>query len=323
MTVYRVGDQTPFIESLIQAAEAGKQVACLIEVRARFDEQRNLQWAAQLERAGAHVVYGVVGLKTHSKIALVVRDEPEGLRCYTHIGTGNYHVKTSRLYTDLGLFTSDPLITQDVVDLFHFLTGCSAKIAYHRLLVSPANMRSSLHEHIDREISHAKTGRPARIVLKMNQLEDADMISKLVEASIAGVRVDLIVRGFCCLKAGVPGHTHNITVRSIIGRFLEHSRIFHFANGNTDPIAGEFFIGSADWMNRNLSGRVEAVTPISRKEHRQRIWEILDVSLKDQRNAWVMQPDGTYQQAYPNEVSDLDSRLGTQAALMQKIKNHP
>jgi polyphosphate kinase len=323
MTVYRVGDQTPFIESLIQAAEAGKQVACLIEVRARFDEQRNLQWAAQLERAGAHVVYGVVGLKTHSKIALVVRDEPEGLRCYTHIGTGNYHVKTSRLYTDLGLFTSDPLITQDVVDLFHFLTGCSAKIAYHRLLVSPANMRTSLHEHIDREISHAKSGRPAKIILKMNQLEDADMISKLVEASIAGVRVDLIVRGFCCLKAGVPGHTHNITVRSIIGRFLEHSRIFHFANGNTDPIAGEFFIGSADWMNRNLSGRVEAVTPISRKEHRQRIWEILDVSLKDQRNAWVMQPDGTYQQAYPNEVSDLDSRLGTQAALMQKIKNHP
>jgi polyphosphate kinase len=323
MTVYRVGDQTPFIESLIQAAEAGKQVACRIEVRARFDEQRNLQWAAQLERAGAHVVYGVVGLKTHSKIALVVRDEPEGLQCYTHIGTGNYHVKTSKLYTDLGLFTSDPLITQDVVDLFHFLTGCSAKKEYNRLLVSPANMRSSLHQLIDREISHSKTGRPARIVLKMNQLEDADMISKLVEASIAGVRVDLIVRGFCCLKAGVPGHTHNITVRSIIGRFLEHSRIFHFANGNTDPIAGEFFIGSADWMNRNLSGRVEAVTPISRKEHRQRIWEILDVSLKDQRNAWVMQPDGTYQQAYPNEVSDLDSRLGTQAALMQKIKNHP
>lgn len=320
MTVYRVGDQTPFIQSLIQAAEAGKQVACLIEVRARFDEQRNLQWAAQLERAGAHVVYGVVGLKTHSKIALVVRDEPDGLRCYAHIGTGNYHVKTSKLYTDLGLFTSDGQITQDVVDLFHFLTGCSGKKDYHRLLVSPANMRSTLTGLIDREISHAQHGRTARIVLKMNQLEDAGMISKLVEASIAGVQIDLIVRGFCCLRPGVPGLTENISVRSIIGRFLEHSRVFWFANGNPEPVDGDFFIGSADWMNRNLSGRVEAVTPIARKEHRHRIWEIIDVSLKDQRNAWIMQPDGSYRQANAPQNASPEADMGTQSTLMDRTK---
>lgn len=320
MTVYRVGDQTPFIQSLIQAAEAGKQVACLIEVRARFDEQRNLQWAAQLERAGAHVVYGVVGLKTHSKIALVVRDESDGLCCYAHIGTGNYHVKTSKLYTDLGLFTSDPQITQDVVDLFHFLTGCSGKKDYHRLLVSPANMRPMLIGLIDREISNAQHGRPARIVLKMNQLEDAGMISKLVEASIAGVQIDLIVRGFCCLKPGIPGLTENISVRSIIGRFLEHSRMFWFANGNSEPVDGDFFIGSADWMNRNLSGRVEAVTPVARKEHRQRIWEIIDVSLQDQRNAWIMQPDGSYQQAIAPQNASPTASTGTQATLMNKAQ---
>ena len=320
MTVYRVGDQTPFIQSLIQAAEAGKQVACLIEVRARFDEQRNLHWAAQLERAGAHVVYGVIGLKTHSKIALVVRDESDGLCCYAHIGTGNYHVKTSKLYTDLGLFTSDPQITQDVVDLFHFLTGCSGKKDYHRLLVSPVNMRPMLIGLIDREISNAQHGRPARIVLKMNQLEDAGMISKLVEASIAGVQIDLIVRGFCCLKPGIPGLTENISVRSIIGRFLEHSRIFWFANGKSEPVDGDFFIGSADWMNRNLSGRVEAVTPVARKEHRQRIWEIIDVSLQDQRNAWIMQPDGSYQQANAPQNASLTASTGTQATLMNRAQ---
>jgi polyphosphate kinase len=322
MTVYRVGDQTPFVQSLIQAAEAGKQVACLIEVRARFDEQRNLQWAAKLERAGAHVVYGVVGLKTHSKIALVVRDEPDGLRCYAHIGTGNYHVNTSKLYTDLGLFTSDGQITQDIVDLFNFLTGCSAKKEYHRLLVSPTNMRSTLDALIDREIAHAQAGCQARIILKMNQLEDVGMISKLVEASAAGVRIELIVRGFCCLKPGIPGRTENISVRSIIGRFLEHSRVFWFSNGKQDPVQGDFFIGSADWMNRNLSGRVEAVTPVSRKEHRQRIWDILEISLKDQRNAWIMQPDGSYLQAKPSPNSDPDARLGTQATLMQKSGNN-
>ena len=321
MTVYRVGDETPFIESLIRAAESGKQVACLIEVRARFDEQRNLQWAAQLERAGAHVVYGVVGLKTHSKIALVVRQEPNGLHCYAHIGTGNYHVKTSKLYTDLGLFTSDPLITQDVVDLFHFLTGCSAKKEYHRLLVSPVNMRSKFIDLIDREISNSKQGLPARIVLKMNQLEDAQMITKLVEASVAGVRVELIIRGFCCVKPGIPGFTDNLTVRSIIGRFLEHSRIFWFANGESDPIEGTFYIGSADWMNRNLSGRVEAVAPILLKSHRSKIWEILEVSLKDQRNAWLMHSDGSYHQITQDANSNPESLVGTQQTLMRRIKS--
>jgi polyphosphate kinase len=280
-----------------------------------------LQWAAQLERAGAHVVYGVVGLKTHSKIALVVRQEPNGLQCYAHIGTGNYHVKTSKLYTDLGLFTSDPLITQDVVDLFHFLTGCSAKKEYHRLLVSPVNMRSKLIDLIDREISNSKKGLPARIVLKMNQLEDAQMITKLVEASVAGVRVELIIRGFCCVKPGIPGFTDNITVRSIIGRFLEHSRIFWFANGESDPIEGTFYIGSADWMNRNLSGRVEAVAPILLKSHRSKIWEILEVSLKDQRNAWLMHSDGSYHPITPEANSDPESRVGTQQTLMRRIQS--
>ncbi len=321
MTVYRLGDQTPFVDALMRAAESGKQVAVLVEVRARFDEKRNLHWAEQLERAGAHVIYGMVGLKTHCKVALVVREEDHGLQCYAHIGTGNYHVRTSSLYTDLGLFTSNPSITEDVVGLFHFLTGHSAKDDYRSLLVSPVNMRQSFLDRLNREVEMARQGRVARVILKMNQLEDRQMISSLVEASQQGVRVDLIVRGFCCLKPNVPGYTENIHVRSLVGRFLEHARIFWFSCGNIEPLEGEFFIGSADWMHRNLSGRVEAVVPILLHEHKRRIWDILQLSLNDCRLAWTMLSDGSYRKLEPEQSSTEEGIEGTQSALMRRT--HP
>lgn len=320
MTVYRVGDDTPFIDSLVRAAENGKQVAVLFEVRARFDEHRNLQWAEELERAGAHVVYGVMGLKTHSKLSLVVRQDEDQLRCYAHVGTGNYHVRTAKLYTDLGLFTCDPGITADVVDLFHFLTGYSNKSDYQELLVSPSTMRKRFLELIDREIANHRSGLPSRIVAKMNQLEDLEMIEKLREASQAGVSVDLLIRGFCCLKPGVQGFSENIRVRSVIGRFLEHSRVFHFANGKQEPAQGSFFIGSADWMERNLSRRVEAIAPIKSPGLKERLWDILQVSLADCRQAWDMQADGSYRKVPLGNATSPTSAMGTQAYLMQQAK---
>jgi polyphosphate kinase len=238
MTAYRVGDDTPFVKSLIRAAELGKQVACVIEIKARFDEERNLHWAAELERVGAHVTFGVRGLKTHAKTALVVRKEAGGLRCYAHIGTGNYHVKTARLYADFGLLTSNPDVTRDVVNLFHYLTGHSQLPDCPTLLVAPSTMRPKLLQLIRREIENRHMDRPARIIAKMNQLEDPEIIEALCEASTAGVSIDLIVRGFSCLRPGVNGRTENIRIRSIIGRFLEHSRIFHFSNGEADPLNG-------------------------------------------------------------------------------------
>jgi polyphosphate kinase len=316
MTVYRVGDVTPFVRSMVRAAESGKQVVCLIEVRARFDEERNLHWAAELERVGAHVVYGIIGLKTHTKTALVVRQEADGLRCYAHIGTGNYHVRTARLYTDLGLFTCDPILTSDLVYLFHFLTGYSLKCNYTKLLVSPVSMRQRFLEMIEREIANHRDGRPARIIAKMNQLEDVAICQALCAASRAGMPIDLIVRGFCCLRPGVPGHTENVRIISIIGRFLEHARIFYFANGVEDPLDGEFFIGSADWMHRNLSARVEAIAPIEHRNLKVRLWEILQVSLQDQRQAWDMQPDGTYIQRKAAADATGPARDGLQATLM-------
>jgi len=316
MTVYRVGDDTPFVRSLIRAAEAGKQVACVIELKARFDEARNLLWAEALQKAGAHVTYGVMGLKTHTKVALVVRQEGHELRSYAHIGTGNYHVKTARLYTDVGLLTCDPVITADVVNLFHYLTGCSRAPRFQKLLVAPLNMRQRFLDGIEREIAHQRAGRPARIIAKMNQVEDLDIARALAAASQAGVPIDLIVRGFCCLLPGIPGWTENVRVRSLIGRFLEHSRIFFFANGQDDPLAGEYFIGSADWMHRNLSGRVEAATPVEDRTARERLWEILDIGLRDQRQAWLMQPDGTYVQSHPAEDATGPAVLGTHAWMM-------
>ncbi len=316
MTVYRVGDDTPFVHSLIRAAEAGKQVACLIEVKARFDEARNLHWGEQLEKVGAHVVYGLVGLKTHTKIALVVRQEATGLKCYAHIGTGNYHVKTARLYTDLGLLTDDRAITGDVVNLFHFLTGRSRKPTFQKLLVAPMAMRDRFLKMIDREIEHRKAGRKAHILAKMNQLEDSQICQALVAASQAGVPVELIIRGFSCLRPGVPGLTETLTVRSVIGRFLEHSRIYYFANGQDNPLEGEFYIGSADWMQRNLSARVEAIVPIEVKPHRERLWEIIEFLRQDSRQAWTMQTDGCYVQMTPPAGAAGPAQLGTHQAMM-------
>jgi len=316
MTVYRVGNDTPFVRSLIRAAEAGKQVACVIELKARFDEERNLHWAAQLERAGAHVTVGNVTLKTHAKIALVVRREASGLRSYAHLGTGNYHVRTARMYTDVGLLTCDPAITTDVVNLFHHLTGRSDAPVFKCLLVAPNTMRERFVDLITREIEHHAAGRPARIVAKMNQLEDREVITALCEASRAGVPIDLIVRGFCCLRPGVAGFSESVRIRSVIGRFLEHSRIFHFAAGHEDPCDGHFYIGSADWMHRNLSARVEVVTPVSARAARERLWEILDASLKDERQAWQMHSDGHYTQLRPPDTAEGPARAGTHQTLM-------
>jgi polyphosphate kinase len=317
MTAYRIGDDTPFVKSLVKAAESGKQVACVIEIKARFDEERNLHWAAELERAGAHVTFGVQGLKTHAKLALVVRKEASGMRSYVHIGTGNYHVRTARLYADVGLFTCNPLIARDVVSLFHYLTGHSRAPHCPTLLVAPSTMRPRLLELIQREIANQRAGLPAHIVAKMNQLEDPELIEALCQASSAGVPVDLIVRGFCCLRPGVEGVTGTIRIRSIVGRFLEHSRIFHFAAGVERPVEGEFFIGSADWMYRNLSKRVEVVTPILAVEAKEKLWKILDICLRDHRHAWVLGQDGQYTQLSPDGPADAPESLGTHEALME------
>jgi polyphosphate kinase len=317
MTVYRVGDDTPFVQSLIRAAEAGKQVACVIELNARFDEARNLHWSRELEKVGAHVMFGVTGLKTHSKAALVVRKEEGGVRCYAHVATGNYHTRTARLYEDVGLLTANPVVTRDVVNLFHFLTGRSRTPSFPTLLIAPMHMRARFAELIEREIANHEIGLPARIVCKMNQLEDKEMCLLLAQASQAGVPIDLIVRGFCCLAPGVAGLTENIRIRSIIGRFLEHSRIFHFAAGSDDPLDGEFLIGSGDWMHRNLSERVEAAVPILERRLRARLWEILEVCLADRRNAWHLQPDGSYVQLMPDSDEDIIGSDGTHVTMMR------
>jgi polyphosphate kinase len=318
MTVYRVGAETHFLDVLKGAAEAGKQVACLVEVTARFDERQNLHVAQALEKAGVHVVYGVVGLKTHCKTTLVVRQDADALRCYAHIGTGNYNAKTARIYTDLGLFTCEPALTSDVVDLFHYLTGRSLRRDYGQLLVAPGNMRERFLTLIHREVEHRIAGQPARIIAKINQLEDRAICDALVEASRAGVEIDLIVRGFCVLPPGVPGFSEHIRVISVIGRFLEHSRIYYFQNGTNDPLEGAYYIGSADWMERNLSDRVEAIAPIASRSLRERLWEILQLMLQDRRQAWDMQPDGTYVQRTPptSDGQAGSAYLGTQQTLM-------
>ncbi len=316
MTVYRVGADTPFIADLIRAAENGKQVACLVEVTARFDERQNLAVAHALEKVGVHVVYGLVGLKTHCKTTLVVRHDEDGIRCYAHIGTGNYHVKTARLYTDLGLFTCDPTLTGDVVNLFHYLTGRSARPDFAKLLVAPVNMRDRFLELIAREVEHLKAGRPARIIAKMNQLQDPAICAALAKASQAGLSIDLIVRGFCVLPPGVPGWTENIRVISVLGRFLEHSRIYYFQNGVADPLGGAYYIGSADWMERNLSDRVEAITPVEARPLRERLCAILQIMLRDQRQAWDMKPDGSYVQRMPPPGGTGPEALGTHQTLM-------
>jgi len=323
LTLYRTDKDSPFIPQLIRAAEEGKQVVCLVELSARFDEERNVQLAQKLEKAGVHVVYGLVGLKTHTKTALVVRQEAEGMRSYCHIGTGNYNSKTANLYTDLGFFTCKPHITGELTQVFHFLTGRSLKRDFNHLLIAPVNMRRRFYELIDREVTHIAAwkqrggdpndpNRPC-IIAKMNSLEDRGICRKLYEASQQGVKIDLNVRGFCCLMPGVPGLSENIKVISIIGRFLEHERIYRFHNDNHP----EYFIGSADWMYRNLNNRVECITPIEEPALQKKLWQILTTLFSDHRQAWDMQPDGSYIQRKPKNI---EQEKGTHERLMEATK---
>ncbi len=300
MTLYRTSGDSPIVNALIAAAENGKQVAALVELKARFDEENNINWARKLERAGVHVVYGLLGLKTHTKVVLVVRKEGDRIRRYVHIGTGNYNPKTAKLYTDLGLLSCCEELGADLTDLFNYLTGYSRQHTYRKLLVAPVNLRNRMLELIHREIQHSRNGSSGRIVAKMNSLVDAEIIAALYEASQVGVKIDLIVRGICCLRPGLPGISENIQVISIIGRFLEHSRIFYFHNAGND----EVFIGSADWMPRNLDRRVEAVTPVSDPHLAKDVQELLGIMVTDNRQAWELQSDGSYIQRRPTSHSD-------------------
>lgn len=295
MTLYRTSGDSPIVKALIAAAENGKQVVALVELKARFDERNNIIWARRLEDAGVHVVYGVVGLKTHTKTALVVRQEGDRIRRYVHVGTGNYNPKTSKLYTDLGILSCRDSLGADLTDLFNFLTGYSRQTAYRKLLVAPLTLRKGMVALMQREIDHARAGRSARILAKMNSLVDAEMIRLLYEASQAGVEIQLIIRGICCLRPGLPGISDRIQVISVIGRYLEHSRIFCFHNDGDE----EYYIGSADWMPRNLDRRVEAVTPIEDPALVQEVQTLLDIMWSDNRQAWDLQPDGTYVQRRP------------------------
>ncbi|HJQ25006.1 MAG TPA: polyphosphate kinase 1 [Blastocatellia bacterium] len=311
MTLYRTGQDSPIVRALMEASERGKQVAVLVELKARFDEESNIGWARRLEQAGVHVVYGLLGLKTHCKLALVVRREGETLHRYVHLGTGNYNATTARIYTDLGLFTANEQIGADATDLFNFLTGYSRQTEYRCLLVAPVNMRDRVTELIDREIEHQKAGRPARIIAKINSLTDTKVIRKLYEASQAGVQIDLLVRGVCSLRPGVPGLSDKIDVISIVGRFLEHSRIIYFANGGEEDI----YIGSADWMQRNLDRRVEILVPIEDPRLKRHLKdEVLDVCLRDNVKARRLLLNGGYQRVICPEGSE---RLNSQLYFME------
>jgi polyphosphate kinase len=292
MCLYRTGKKSPIPHALIEASESGKQVTAVVEIKARFDEEHNIEWAKRLGESGVHVVYGVVGLKTHSKVALVVRREDDGLQTYTHIATGNYNPTTSRLYTDIGLLTNDSIIGDDATDLFNFLTGFSIQKEFGRLLVAPLNLRKRMMALIKRETAHAQAGQPAHIMAKINRLTDLNIIEALYEASQAGVKIDLIVRGACMIRPGEPGLSQTIHVRSIVGRFLEHSRIFYFANGGEE----EVYIGSADWMARNLDRRVEVVTPVLEPQAKKYLKDtVLAAYLRDNVKARVMTSEGTYE----------------------------
>jgi polyphosphate kinase len=297
MTLYRTSGDSPIANALISAAENGKQVAVLVELKARFDEKNNISWARKLEQAGVHVVYGLVGLKTHTKVVLVVRREEGRIRRYVHVGTGNYNPKTAKIYTDLGLLSCRDDLGADLTDLFNYLTGYSRQRSYRKLMVAPVNLRDRFIGLIRREIEHCCNGYSGRIVAKMNALVDPQIIATLYEASQAGVQIDLIVRGMCCLRPGVEGISENIRVISIVGRYLEHSRIYYFHNRGQE----EVYIGSADWMTRNLDRRVEAIVPVEDPEIVQDLQEILGVMLADNRQAWDLQPDGQYIQRHPAE----------------------
>lgn len=307
-TLYRTSSHSEIIDALVRAAESGKEVAVLVEVTARFDEEDNMEWASVLEEAGVHVTYGVVGLKTHAKVALVLRDEEEGIRTYCHIGTGNYHSETAHVYADIGVMTARREVGRDAVNLFHYLTGYAPEQQYEELLVAPRDLRRALIERIDREAEHARNGGEGRMILKMNGLDDPDVISAFYEASRAGAQVDLIVRGLCRLRPGLPGWSENIRVRSIVGRFLEHDRIYWFENGG-DP---EVWIGSADCRRRNLDDRVEVMLPMRDRKIQKRLRKTLRFALADNRRAWDLLPTGEYRLARPGPdepVIDYHERL--------------
>jgi polyphosphate kinase len=304
ITIYRTSGDSPIIEALIDAAEKGKQVAVLVELKARFDERANIEWARRLEEAGVHVAYGLVGFKIHTKVCLVIRDEPDGIRRYCHIGTGNYNPRTARLYEDIGLLTADAEIGADAANLFNFLTGYGRGIGYRTLVVAPEALRSGLEELVEREIASGN----GRIVMKMNSLVDPSFIEWLYKASQAGVQIDLIVRGICCLRPGVEGLSENIRVRSIVGRYLEHSRIFYFANGN-GPGQPVYLIGSADLMPRNLDRRVEVLVHVRDPALRGALDEIIEVNLADDRLAWQLDADGVWQRKIPPGTVDAQDRL--------------
>ena len=298
-TLYRTSGDSPIIEALIEAAEAGKQVLAVIELRARFDEQANVRWARKLEAAGVHVVYGLMGLKTHAKLSLVVRDEAQGLRLYCHMGTGNYNPKTARFYEDLGILSADPVLTEDLTKLFNQLSGFAPHSTYSRLLVAPRTLRTSLLEKIATETAMAKAGRPSGIQMKLNSLLDEEFVEALYTASQAGVKVDLVVRGISSIKPGIPGLSDNVRVRSVLGRFLEHSRIYHFVNGGDD----EFWIGSADLMHRNLDRRVESLVRIERPVHKASLQEVFDLSLSEETASWH-QDQGSWKNVTKNSKGE-------------------
>lgn len=305
-TLYRVSGNSPIIAALAQAADNGKQVTVLVELKARFDEENNIVWARKLEKAGCHVIYGLVGLKTHSKITLVVRREENGIKRYVHLGTGNYNDATAKLYTDIGMLTCNELIGEDATAVFNMLSGYSEPLFWNKLSLAPLWLKDKFLYLIDRERKHAKEGKPARIIAKMNSLCDPDVIAGLYAASAEGVKIELIVRGICCLKVGIPGVSENITVRSIVGNFLEHSRIFYFEN-DAHP---EIYCSSADWMPRNLERRVEILFPVDRPELKEELKHILDVQLSDTVKASVLQPDGTYEKV---------DRRGKKAIVAQEV----
>jgi polyphosphate kinase len=310
MCLYRTGSDSPIPPLLIEASERGKQVTVLIELKARFDERNNIEWAKRLERAGIHVIYGILGLKTHCKTTLIIRREGEELRRYVHLATGNYNPETSAFYTDLGLLTDDKQIGADATELFNFLTAYTQKDNYKKLLVAPLNLRRRMIELIERETANARKGLPARIVAKMNRLADTEIIRALYEASQAGVKIDLIVRGVCMLRPGVPGLSENITVRSIVGQLLEHSRVYYFANGGNE----EIYMGSSDWMPRNLDRRVEVMTPIENPKIKEFLKdEFLSAYLRDNVKARILQPDGSYERAVPDSSGEaFNSQLSFQ-----------
>ncbi|MBD2186473.1 polyphosphate kinase 1 [Planktothrix sp. FACHB-1355] len=310
MTLYRTSGDSPIVNALIAAAENGKQVAVLVELKARFDEENNIIWARKLEQAGVHVVYGLVGLKTHTKVVLVVRREDDRIRRYVHIGTGNYNPKTARIYTDLGLLSCREELGADLTDLFNYLTGYSRQRSYRKLMVAPVNLRDRMTSLILREAEHCQKGHSGRIVVKMNSLVDPKIIAALYEASRAGVQIDAIVRGVCCLRPGLPDVSENIRIISIVGRFLEHSRIYYFHNAGQE----EVYIGSADWMTRNLDRRVEAIVAVEDANLAKDLQEILGIMLADNRKAWELQPDGSYIQRRP---TDSASEQNAQAILME------